>query len=329
MAVTSQPARDDADGVVAFAAARARLLSIAYRMLGSMAEAEDVVADVAERWLRADRDDVESPEAWLVTVTTRRAMDVLRSARRQRVEYPGVWLPEPVATADVPGERLERSETLTMGMLVLLERLTPLERAVFVLHDGLGYPHADIAAMLRRSSAACRQALRRARRHVDRPTDEAVPVERSQAEAVVGRFLLAAAGGDVDALVETLASDVVVLSDGGGVVYAGMRPVCGVRAAARLTANLARRYAGGDVFPLELNGAVGVLGHADGQWAALVFDVDAATELISTVYVVVAPAKLRRLVEAVGGPAGLPGVDSGAGRFRHRRGRPVDPPPEG
>ena len=157
------------DGGAAFEAARPKLMAIAYRMLGSVAEAEDVIGDVAERWAVADREAVRVPEAWLVTTTTRRALDVLRSARLQRESYPGVWLPEPVATGDGPDDRIERSETLTMGFLLLLERLTPLERAVFVLHDVLDYPYREIADAVGRAEPACRQALHRARPPRHRP----------------------------------------------------------------------------------------------------------------------------------------------------------------
>ena len=213
-------------GAAEFEAARPKLMAIAYRMLGSVREAEDVVGDVALRWAAADRDGVRIPEAWLVTVTTRRALDVLRSARLQRESYPGVWLPEPIATGDGPAEEVERIESLTMGFLVLLERLTPIERAVFVLHDVLAYPYATIAEAVGRSEAACRQALRRARHHVTLP-QRRTAAERAHAEQVAQRFLAAGVSGDVDALVAVLAPDIVFTSDGGGVVHAAMRPITG------------------------------------------------------------------------------------------------------
>ena len=152
-------------------------------MLGSRAEAEDVVGDVAERWTAADRATIREPEGWLVTVTTRRALDVLRSARVQREEYPGTWLPEPIATDGDPDMDVERLESLTMGFLVLLERLTPIERAVFVLHDALDHPYELVAEAVGRSEDACRQALSRARKHVTVPARR-TPAERQQAEEV-------------------------------------------------------------------------------------------------------------------------------------------------
>ena len=161
---------DPVDSAVAFEAARPKLMAIAYRMLGSVVVAEDVVGDVAERWAATDHDTVRIPEAWLVTDTSRRALDVLRSARLQRESYPGVWHPEPVATGDAVGAGLEQTETLTMGFLLLLERLTPIERAVFVLHDVLDYGHDEVAEALGRTSASCRQALHRARQQVSVPS---------------------------------------------------------------------------------------------------------------------------------------------------------------
>ena len=212
-----------------FEAARPRLVGLAYRMLGSRVEAEDVVGDVAERWLAADHAAIREPEGWLVTVTTRRSLDVLRSARLRRVEYPGEWLPEPVATGHDPAIDVDRLETLTMGFLVLLERLTPIERAVFVLHDVLDHPYELVAEAVGRSEDACRQALHRARRHVSVPARR-TPAERAHAQEVAVRFMAVGLGGGVDALLEMLAPEVVVSSDGGGIVHAGMRPVPGTAA---------------------------------------------------------------------------------------------------
>ena len=317
-------AESDLDGgAAAFEAARPKLMAIAYRMLGSVAEAEDVVGDVAVRWAGADREAVEVPEAWLVAVTSRRALDVLRSARLRREEYPGVWLPEPVATGDGPAELAERNESLTMGFLLLLERLTPIERAVLVLHDALGYGYGAVADALDRSEAACRQALHRARAHVT------VPARRragnlTRAAAVTGRFLAAGAGGDVTELLATLSPEVVALADGGGIVHASMRPVRGPAAVGRFVSNLVARLGEVRTFPIELNGRPGVVVHGGGRWAATTVDVDAAG-LVTAVYIVASPAKLERLVAAIPGAADLPGPWEGAGRFRHRRGRPVAP----
>jgi len=310
------------DGVFDFESVRPRLMGIAYRMLGSAVEAEDVVGDVAVRWAAADRGAVREPEAWLVTVTTRRALDVLRSARLQRESYPGVWLPEPIATSDEPGEVLERLETLTMGFLVLLERLTPIERAVFVLHEALDYPYATIAEAVGRSEQACRQALHRARQHVTMPR-HATPADRAQAEQVAYRFMAAGFSGDVDELLTTLSPDVLVTSDGGGIVHAAMRPVAGRIRVARYLGNLAGRL-GDDplVLPCRLNGEPGALMHVPDGWVALVVETDG--EHVTHVRVVVNPAKLERLVESfTDATSGRPGPWNTSARFRHRRGEPV------
>lgn len=315
-------------GGAEFASARPKLMAIAYRMLGSAVEAEDVVGDVALRWSATDRSVVEVPEAWLVTATTRRALDVLRSARLQREHYPGVWLPEPIATGDGPGELVERRESLTMGFLLLLERLTPIERAVLVLHDALGHGYGEIAAAVGRSEAACRQACRRARRHVEVPAMRS-DADRLAAADVAGRFLAVAAGGDVDAFLAVLSPDIVVTSDGGGVVHAAMRPVTGRHQAARLLANLTGRVKGElRVFPLELNGAPGSLVHGGlhdrPSWGA--FIVEPAGEAVAAVYVVVNPAKLERLIATIPQAADLPGPWETGDHFRHRQGRPVTLP---
>jgi RNA polymerase sigma-70 factor, ECF subfamily len=306
----------------AFQAARPKLLAIAYRMLGTMSEAEDVVGDVAERWTSAAHDEVRIPEAWLVTATTRRALDILRSARLQRESYPGVWLPEPVATGgDVAVELVERTESLTIGFMLVLERLTPIERAVFVLHDAFEYTYAETAAAVGRSEAACRQAVRRARQHVSMP-DRQTPAERADAAAAAQRFVVAGLTGDVDALIATLAPDVVLTSDGGGIVHAAIRPVVGPARVGRLITNLARRT--GDepfIFPCELNGSPALVVHSGGIWLALV--IEAAGGLVTAVRAIVNPDKLERLVASIPGAERLPGPSETPDRFRHRRGKVV------
>lgn len=309
------------DGGATFESARQKLMAIAYRMLGSVVEAEDVVGDVAVKWSIADRDAVREPEAWLVTATTRRALDVLGSARVQRETYPGVWLPEPIATGDGPGDDVERAETLTMGFLVLLERLTPIERAVFVLHDVLGYTYAEVAETTGRAEPACRQALHRARQHVTVPAPRTAS-DRTSAIAVTQQFMLAMMTGNVDALLSVLAPDVVVLSDGGGVVYAALRPVVGIDRSVRFVTNLAARFSG-DAFLLacELNGEPAVVGEIDGMWQAMITEVRGSR--VAAVRIVRNPAKLERLVASLPGAADRPGPWSTPQRFRHRRGQPA------
>jgi RNA polymerase sigma-70 factor (ECF subfamily) len=282
------------DSVAEFEAARPKLLAIAYRMLGSVVEAEDVVGDVAERWAATEHEAVRVPEAWLVTATSRRALDVLRSARLQRESYPGVWLPEPVATGDAVGAGLERRETLTMGFLLLLERLTPIERAVFVLHDVLDYGHDEVAEALGRTPASCRQALHRARQQVAVPSRRSA-ADREQAERVAERFLTAGATGDVDGLLATLAPDVVLTSDGGGVVRAALRPVAGRDRVVRFITNLVRRLqlADATVEPGELNGCPG--GVIRAGHTAMAYAIEVADGRITAVRLVLNPAKLTHL----------------------------------
>jgi len=307
--------------VDAFEAARPRLLGIAYRLLGSRAEAEDVVGDVALRWTTADRTVIRQPEAWLVTVTTRRALDVLRSARVQREEYPGVWLPEPVATDGDPGMDVDRRETLTFGFLLLLERLTPIERAVFVLHDVLEHPYDLVAAAVGRSADACRQALSRARRHVAVPASR-TPAERAQAEEVAARFMTVGMGGDVEALLAALAPDIVVTSDGGGIARAAIRPVVGPQRVARFLATLGTRL-GDDplVVPCEVNGRPGAVVATRDGWSALSIETDG--DVVTAVHIVANPAKLERLVESLGLGGRRPGVWEGVRPYRNWHGRPV------
>ena len=297
-------------------------MAIAYRMLGSVVEAEDVVGDVAERWAATDRDEVRIPEAWLVTATTRRALDVLRSARLQRESYPGVWLPEPIATDDAPGDQLERTETLTMGFLLLLERLTPIERAVFVLHDVLDYGHDEIAEAVGRTSAACRQALHRARKQVKLPAKRS-EADRAHAAQVAERFVAASLAGDADGLLAVLAPDVVLTSDGGGIVYAAIRPVVGPERVGRLIANLADRIGTAEplVVPCELNGSPGGVLNTGGPWFAYAVEVEG--DRVAAIRVVANPAKLERLVATLPEAAGRPGPWETADRIRHRGGQQV------
>ncbi len=210
-------------------AVRDLLFSIAYRMLGSVAEAEDVVQETYLR--RQTADDVSNERAWLTTVTTRLAIDVLRSARVRREAYEGAWLPEPLVEAEAPSA-VESEESVSLAMLVLLERLSPVERAVFVLRESFDVDFATIAAIVDKSEANCRQILTRARRRIDdeRPRFDADPRER---RALAARFLAAAREGDLDGLVAVLAPDAVLIGDGGGIARALPRPMVGAAAVAR------------------------------------------------------------------------------------------------
>src|SRR5581483_3666396 len=242
---------------------RPLLFSIAYRMLAGVAEAEDIVQEAFLRYQRAldESAPIESPKAYLSAVVTRLAIDHLRSARRRKETYVGQWLPEPLLTDDAApdGARdAETADTLSMAFLLLLERLSPVERAVFLLHDVFDYGYGEIAEIVGRSEGNCRQLAVRARRHVEehKPRFEA---SREERERLAARFFDAIGEGDMDGLVELLAADVVVYGDGGGKVTSWPQPIVGRERVARLLLGLGRQAAGlGVAFRrAEVNGQPG------------------------------------------------------------------------
>ena len=213
---------------------RRRLVGLAYRMLGSMADAEDAVQETYLRWHEADRDNVSNPRAFLMTTTTRICLDMLKSARARREEYVGPWLPEPVVdtAALAPDSRTELAEDLSIALLLTLDRLSPLERAAFLLHDVFDFSFNEVAAALERSEAACRQLAARARAHVRdvRPRGATVPPARSgeidaKHAQLLSAFMAATQSGDLNALTQLLASDVRVVTDGGGKVRAALEVI--------------------------------------------------------------------------------------------------------
>ena len=224
---------------------RRLLFTVAYQMLGSVADAEDVVQDTWLRWSAAARDDVADERAYLVQITTRLALDRLGSARARRETYVGPWLPEPLMTAGPavggappapePDQAAELGEQVSLALLVVLETLSPSERAVFVLREVFGLPVGEVAAALGRSEAAVRQTAHRAREHVEARRPRFDTDRRAQREATE-RFLAAAAGGDVEALLAVLAPDVVLVTDGGGKAKAALRPIAGADKVARFVA---------------------------------------------------------------------------------------------
>ena len=229
---------------------RPLMFSLAYRMVGGVGEAEDLVQEAFLRFQCAPG-EVESPKAFHTTVVTRLAIDHLRSARVRRESYVGPWLPEPLVrdAARWPADRVEQDETLSLAFLALLERLSPVERAVYVLHDLFGYGHGEIADVVGKSSTNCRQILARARRHVEqgRPRFE---TSRREREALLARFLDAARAGNVQALVDLLAADAVSYADGGGNARATRLPIYGAEKVARLWARVAGP--GSDPYSLRL-----------------------------------------------------------------------------
>ncbi|MBT2208535.1 RNA polymerase sigma-70 factor [Actinomadura litoris] len=274
------------------------LFAVAYRMLGTAADAEDAVQDAWLRWSAGDRGDVADPKAYLVRITTNIALDRLRSARAQRETYVGPWLPEPILTSPDIAEATEMSESVSMAMLVVLETLSPLERAVFVLKEVFGYPYAEIGKAIDRSESSVRQLGTRARKHVEarRPRFEAGGAER---RAATDRFFDAVLGGDINRLMEVLAPDVALWTDGGGKVQAARRVIHGADKVGRwLTAVSGVPYAGvewDDMRPrrVRLNGEPGlVVDGPDGPITAFVVALGADGR-VEAIHIVSNPDKLQ------------------------------------
>ncbi|ATW48815.1 RNA polymerase sigma-70 factor [Streptomyces peucetius] len=251
---------------------RPRLFSLAYRMLGSAAEAEDAVQDAYLRWHGAEPGQVTAPGPWLAKVLTNLCLNRLTSARMRRVEYVGPWLPEPVRTDDGtlgPMETAEQREAVSLAMLVLMERLTPPERATVVLRDAFGYSHRDIAGVIGCSEANARQLYRRAKQHLTDGREKLVS-PRESSSGLLARFLDAAAQGAMTQLEALLADDVVAWSDGGGKVSAARRPVVGREKVARFLAGLVARFSAGVRMEIvEANGSAVVLGREGGELTSL------------------------------------------------------------
>jgi RNA polymerase sigma-70 factor, ECF subfamily len=271
---------------------RRHLFGLAYRMLGTVADAEDVVQDAWLRWQARPEGTVERPEAWLTTVTTRLALDHLRAARRRRESYVGPWLPEPVVTDLGPAETAELADSLRLGFLAVLDELKPVERAVFLLADVFDVPFAEIASTVGKTEAACRQIAHRARRRVTRPRS---PRDASADRAVVEQLLVAIAVGDTDRVLACVAPDVVCVSDGGRDRRAARRPVVGAARVARFMINLARRHAEGiSVEGTEVNGEYGVLLSFEGEIdSVLTFEVE--RDRVARILIVRNPEKLARI----------------------------------
>jgi RNA polymerase sigma-70 factor, ECF subfamily len=277
---------------------RPLLFSIAYRMVGSVAEAEDLVQEAFVRFHREER--VDAPKAFLTTVLTRLAIDHLRSARVRREAYVGAWLPEPIVTVGGAAEEVEDDETLSLAFLALLERLTPVERAVYVLHDLFGYSHDEIAEIVGKSSANCRQILVRARRHVDEGRPRFEP-SRERRQALLDRFMAAVRLGDVDALVGLLAADAVHYADGGGKARATPKPIYGADKIARLWANLGTTQGPYELRAVDVNGQPGVVALAPDGTLLTVLTLDVADDRVQAVRAVVNPDKLVRATAALEG----------------------------
>jgi RNA polymerase sigma-70 factor, ECF subfamily len=277
------------------------MFAVAYRMLGTSADAEDAVQDAWLRWSAAPRQQVADPRAYLARVVTNTALNRLRSARARREAYVGPWLPEPMLTqpGEDAAEHAELAESVSVAMLVVLESLTPEERAAFVLREVFGFPHAEIAAALGRSEVAARQLVHRAREHVQarRPRFE---VDRRRQREVTHEFLAAAAGGDLGRLMTVLSPGVTLLTDGGGRAKAARRPIVGAGKVARFLVAIGRRpYMGVAPADMELrlaeiNGCDGALITAHGRVVAAVTAVVAGGR-VTAIQLVANPDKLAAI----------------------------------
>jgi RNA polymerase sigma-70 factor (ECF subfamily) len=300
------------DPAASFEPYRRRLRGLAYRMLGSMADAEDAVQETYVRWHGADRDKVLDPRAFLMTMTARICLDMLTSARARREEYVGPWLPEPVLDtgALAPDRRTELAEDLSIALLLTLDRLSALERAAFLLHDVFDFSFSEVAAALERSEAACRQLASRARAHVRiaRPRGAtAASTPSGQVDAkhaqLMSAFAAATASGDLNALTQMLASDVRIVTDGGGKVRSALEVIEGADRAARFMVEVTRKRPGAwwrDDFTVRfavINGLPGVVVDApEGTVQTTAFEIEG--DVIRALYVVRNPDKLRHLARS-------------------------------
>lgn len=287
---------------------RSLLFGIAYRMLGSVTDAQDMVQETYLRWQQTPENSIRSPRAWLTTVVTRLCLNHLQSARVQRETYVGQWLPEPLidTAAGDPADTSILADSLSLAFLVLLESLSPVERAVFILREGFECEFADIARMIEKSEENCRQILARARKRIDerRPRYAASPTD---AEKLVPPFLAALRDGNFEAMLASLADNVVLVADGGNKPGALLRPLQGAPAVARAMLNAARKHGHlpADVRLARVNGLPGVVRYQDGRaHAVLAFGVTDGR--IAAVFVISNPDKLRHLNPAPRNPTENP-----------------------
>jgi RNA polymerase sigma-70 factor, ECF subfamily len=287
----------DAIRLATFDQYRGLLFSIAYRMLGTVADAEDMLQETFIRWHQSADEEIRSPRAFLVTIISRLCMNHLQSARIQREEYFGEWLPEPLVTdlSNDPLRALKIDESISMAFLVLLERLTPVERAVFLLHEVFSYKHTEIAEILGQSEANCRQVLRRAKKHVG-AVGRRFKASTQENNDLLDRFLQATRTGDLDGLVALLARDVVLHSDGGGKGAALPKPIKGSEKVARGIMHAMEKTVPKDLVGhiAEINGRHAVIGYVEGKPFSVV-SVNVSDGRIQDVFVITNPEKLSHL----------------------------------
>lgn len=277
------------EGLGVFHVVRPRLFGIAYRMLGSAFEAEDVVQDVWVRWQSTNRGAIQDPPAYLVTSATRLSINVLQSARVRREAYVGTWLPEPVDTTADPRLGAERTEALELAVLLLMEKLSPAERAAYVLREAFDYSYEQIAEILQVTEDNSRQLVSRARKHI--ANGRRRPVDAAQQRRLLESFVHAARDGDLHGLEQLFASDVVSYSDGGGLVRAAQKPIEGRDRVAKFIASVTHFWRGVTLFFVEANGQGCVLMSRDGAYVALA-TVDASDDGVDRVMWFMRPSKI-------------------------------------
>ena len=280
------------DGLLAFFNVRPRLFGIAYRMLGSAAEAEDIVQDVWLRWQSTNRSAVENPPAYLATTTTRLCINLSQSAHTRRETYIGTWLPEPVDTSSDPGLGAERGEALKLAVLILLEKLSPTERAAYVLREAFDYSYHQIADILQMEEANVRQLVSRSRKHI--ADGRRTPVSSDEQRRLLEAFIDAAQKADMAALESLFTEDVVSTSDGGGIVRAARVPVTGRERVAKFIATASHFWDGVTLAWVETNGQAAVLVSRDGVAVALT-TIDASAQGIDQIVWILRPSKLAAI----------------------------------
>jgi RNA polymerase sigma-70 factor, ECF subfamily len=279
---------------------RPLLFSIAYRMLGTVTDAEDMVQETFLRWQQTANETVRSANTYLSTIITRLCIDHLRSARVQREQYVGTWLPEPMLTQQShhPTDLMELAESLSIAFLAVLERLSPIERAVFLLRDVFDYDYDEIGQMVGKSPTNCRQILSRAKQHL---TDQRprFPVPRTQQEQITAQFLDASTKGDLQDLLLLLAKDVTFCSDGGGKVVATLKPIHGAVKVARMLLAVRSKWLLNPVSRLtEINGQPGIIHYVDGNiYSVMTFEI--VDGCIQSIYSVRNPEKLRQVPKEI------------------------------
>jgi RNA polymerase sigma-70 factor (TIGR02957 family) len=280
-----------------FVAHRSLLFTVAYEMLGSAADAEDVVQETWLRWADVDRDEVRDPRAYLVRIVTRQSLNRLRTLARRKEDYVGEWLPEPLLTTPDVAVDVELAESVSLAMLTVLETLTPTERAVFVLREVFDVPYEEIAAAVDKSAAAVRQIGHRARSHVAarRPR---VAVDHGEQQAVMERFVAAMQGGDMQALMDVLAPEVVLVADGGGFAQAARVPIHGAKRIAAFLRNFPRYAEGTELRIVWINGAPALRMDGPDPVGTSAISMVVEDGRITRLYAVRNPHKLGRIDEA-------------------------------